>query len=386
MARKIVILGSTGSIGRQALEVVRQFPEKMRVVGLAAGRNWELLAAQVREFAPDAVAVAGREGSEKLAAVLGAGPRPQIFSGPEGLCEIAALPGADLVLAAVSGVAGLLPVVAAIRAGKDIALANKETLVAAGEFVTGLAAARGVRILPVDSEHSAVWQCLQGAPPGRVAKIILTASGGPFLKEPADLRTVTVEKALAHPNWKMGRKVTVDSATLMNKGLEVIEARWLFGLNYDQIQVVIHPQSIVHSLVEFVDGSTLAQLGVPDMRIPIQYALTYPERWEARFPRLNWNEARQLTFSPPDTGRFPCLALALAAGREGGTMPAVLNAANEVAVEAFLSGKAGFLAIPEIVERVMNAHRVFPAERLEDVLAADRWARVLAGKLVAALP
>mgnify|MGYP005833949479 CR=1 FL=1 len=381
--KKIVILGSTGSIGRQALEVVRQFPGRLKVVGLAAGRNWRLLAGQALEFRPEAVAVAGREEAEMLAAALGTGARVRIFSGGEGLCEMAGLPGADLVLVAVSGVAGLLPTVEAIRAGKNIALANKETLVAAGELVMNLAAARGVQIFPVDSEHSAVWQCLQDAPAARVAKIVLTASGGPFLKEPADLREVTVEQALAHPNWKMGKKVTVDSATLMNKGLEVIEARWLFGLNYDQIQVVIHPQSIVHSLVEFVDGSTLAQLGVPDMRVPIQYALTYPERWPAPLPRINWDEPVQLTFAPPDTGRFRCLALALAAGREGGTMPAVLNAANEVAVDAFLRGAVGFPAIPEIVERVMSAHRVAAVRELADVLAADRWARERAKEFAA---
>jgi len=383
--KKIVILGSTGSIGQQALAVVRQFPGRFQVVGLAAGRNWRLLAGQIREFRPAVAAVEGEKEAEKLAAFLEPGCRPEIYSGEAGLQEVARFPSADLVLTAVPGILGLLPTVAALRAGKSIALANKETLVAGGELVLRLAAAQKAKILPVDSEHSAVWQCLGETPREQVARIILTASGGPFLKEPADLQKVTVEKALAHPNWKMGRKVTIDSATLMNKGLEVIEARWLFGLNYDQIQVVVHPQSIVHSLVEFVDGSTLAQLGVPDMRVPIQYALTYPERWPNQLPRLNWKESAQLTFEPPDLNRFRCLALALAAGRAGGTMPVVLNAANEVAVEAFLAGAISFGAIPEIVERVMDAHEVCPCRDLEDVLAADRWAKDLARRLITAV-
>jgi len=379
---KIVILGSTGSIGQQALAVIRQFRGRFQVAGLAAGRNFKLLAEQIREFRPAVAAVAGEEEARALAAELAPGERPEIFCGEAGLREVACFPGADLALIAVPGILGLLPTVAALQAGKDIALANKETLVAGGELVTGLAAARGLRILPVDSEHSAVWQCLGDTPREQVAKIILTASGGPFLKEPADLQKVTVEMALAHPNWRMGRKVTIDSATLMNKGLEVIEARWLFGLNYDQIQVVVHPQSIVHSLVEFVDGSTLAQLGVPDMRVPIQYALTYPERWPNQLPRLNWAESRQLTFEPPDLRRFRCLVLAQAAGRAGGVLPAVLNAANETAVEAFLAGVISFGAIPEIVERVMDAHRGGAGRELEEILAAGRWAQELARKLI----
>jgi len=382
MAKRIVILGSTGSIGRQALEVIRQFPEDFVVAGLAAGRNWRLLAGQIKEFRPAVVAVAGRKEAQALSAALSFAGRPAIFYGEAGLQEVASFPGADLVLTAVPGILGLLPTVAAIRAGKNIALANKETLVTAGELVMKLAAAQKARILPVDSEHSAIWQCLGDTPRRQVAKIILTASGGPFLRGPADLDKVTVEMALAHPNWQMGRKVTIDSATLMNKGLEVIEARWLFGLNYDQIQVVVHPQSIIHSLVEFVDGSTLAQLGVPDMRVPIQFALTYPDRRPNQLPRINWAEMGQLTFEPPDLKRFRCLALALAAGREGGTMPVVLNAANEVAVAAFLAGAISFAAVPEIVERVMAAHSVSECRDLEDVLTADRWAKDLAQKLV----
>ncbi len=384
MTKRIVILGSTGSIGRQALAVIRQFPERFVVAGLAAGRNWRLLAEQVKEFRPAVVSVESKKEAQELSACLSFGERPEIFYGEAGLKEIACCPDAEVVLTAVPGILGLLPTVAAIRAGKNIALANKETLVAAGELVVELAAAKGIKILPVDSEHSAIWQCLRETPRRQVAKIILTASGGPFLKEPADLGRVTVEMALAHPNWKMGKKVTVDSATLMNKGLEVIEARWLFGLNYDQIEVVVHPQSVIHSLVEFVDGSTLAQLGVPDMRGPIQFALSHPERWPNQLPRLDWSRYAQLTFEPPDRERFRCLSLAEAAGRTGGTMPAVLNAANEVAVEAFLSGAIPFVAIPEIVERVMNAHTVSECKDFEDVLAADRWAKELAKRLAAA--
>jgi 1-deoxy-D-xylulose-5-phosphate reductoisomerase len=384
--KRIVILGSTGSIGRQALEVIRQFPGKFLVTGLAAGRNWSLLAEQCKEYKPKVVSVKGEKEAEELATYLSSGRlfemgKPEIYTGEKGLKEVACFPDADLVLTAVPGILGLVPTVAAIRAGKHIAIANKETLVTAGELVMELAAAKKVSILPVDSEHSAVWQCLGEIPRHQVAKIILTASGGPFLKEPADLNKVTVEMALGHPNWKMGRKVTIDSATLMNKGLEVIEAKWLFGLNYDQIQVVVHPQSIIHSLVEFVDGSTLAQLGVPDMRGPIQYALTYPERWPNQLPRINWYNLQKLTFEPPDLERFKCLSLATYAGQEGGTMPVVLNAANEVAVEYFLSGVITFRAIPEIVAQVMDAHKVSRCKDLEDILDADRWAKELARKL-----
>lgn len=382
MAKRIVILGSTGSIGRQALEVIHQFPDDFIVTGLAAGGNWQLLAEQIKEFKPEVVSIKDEQAGEKFISSLGPGKRPEIFFGESGLKEVAAFSRADLVLTAVPGIAGLLPTVAAIQAGKNIALANKETLVTAGELVMSLTKEYGVDILPVDSEHSAIMQCLGKSPREKVAKIILTASGGPFLKKPADLTKVTVQAALAHPNWKMGRKVTIDSATLMNKGLEVIEARWLFGLKYEHIQVIVHPQSIIHSMVEFIDGSILAQLGFPDMRIPIQFALTYPERQSNQFFRINWNGLEKLTFESLDTKRFRCLALAVAAGREGGTMPVVLNAANEVAVESFLAGKITFLAIPEIIEKVMNVHQVRACKSIEDVLATDRWAKSLARRQI----
>lgn len=380
--KKIAILGSTGSIGRQALSVIRQFPGEFEVVGLAAGKNWQLLAEQVLEFRPRVAALAGEKEIQELSRHLDPAALPELCRGDSGLRAVAACPGADIVLTAVPGITGLVPTVAAIRAGKDIALANKETLVTAGSLVIELARQCKVRILPVDSEHSAVWQCLDGAPREEVAGIILTASGGPFRREPADLSAVSVEMALAHPNWKMGRKVTVDSATLMNKGLEVIEARWLFGVNYDQIRVVVHPQSIIHSMVEFVDGSTLAQLGVPDMRLPIQYALTYPSRRPNQLPRINWGSMSELTFEQPDLKRFRCLSLAFDACRAGGTMPVVLNAANEVAVEAFLSRGIGFASIPEIVERVMDKHQVMEYTDIDEVLAADSWAREQAWQAV----
>ncbi|MGB9802517.1 1-deoxy-D-xylulose-5-phosphate reductoisomerase [Desulfofundulus sp.] len=376
--REIVILGSTGSIGRQALDVVRRFPDKMRVVGLAAGSNWPLMAEQVREFRPRVVALAREEAVRELERHLPPGDLPELFWGAEGLVTVATSIDSGVVLNALTGTVGLLPTVAALEKGLDIALANKETLVAAGELVMKLAREKGARILPVDSEHSAIWQCLAGQPENRVGKIILTASGGPFRKEPADLSRVSVEAALAHPNWRMGKKITIDSATLMNKGLEVLEAHWLFSVNYDQIEVVVHPQSIIHSMVEFVDGSVMAQLGLPDMRLPIQYALSYPDRWPSDLPRLNWFAAGELTFEPPDTNRFPCLALAYAAGRTGGTMPAVLNAANEIAVGAFLAGEIGFTFIPRLVAEVMEEHRVVSEPTLEEILEVDQWARRVA--------
>lgn len=373
--KEVAILGSTGSIGRQALEVIRQFPLKFKVVGLAGGKNWPLLAEQVREFCPQVVSLAGKEEALELKRHLSAGQRPEIYWGQDGLVAVVASVSRGVVLNAITGTAGLLPTVETLKRGLDVALANKETLVAAGEVVMRLAREKGASILPVDSEHSAIWQCLAGYSTREVRRIVLTASGGPFRKEPQDLSQVTVEQALAHPTWRMGKKITVDSATLMNKGLEVIEAHWLFGLDYDAIEVVIHPQSIVHSMVEFVDGSVLAQMSLPDMRLPIQYALSYPERWPGCFPRLDFCRVGTLTFEPPDTSRFPCLWLAYAAGREGGTMPAVLNAANEVAVEAFLEGRLTFNRIPEVVARVMEEHRVVHKPGLEAIMAADAWAR-----------
>ncbi|NHM27422.1 1-deoxy-D-xylulose-5-phosphate reductoisomerase [Desulfofundulus sp. TPOSR] len=373
--KEIVILGSTGSIGRQALDVIRRFPDKMRVAGLAAGSNWPLMAEQIREFRPRVVALAREEAARELAQNLPPEELPDIFWGPGSLVTVATAVDSGVVLNALTGTVGLGPTVAALEKGLDIALANKETLVAAGELVMKLAREKGARILPVDSEHSAIWQCLAGQPQNRVGKIILTASGGPFRKEPADLSRVTVDEALAHPNWRMGKKITIDSATLMNKGLEVLEAHWLFAVDYDQIEVVVHPQSIIHSMVEFVDGSVIAQLGLPDMRLPIQYALSYPDRWPSELPRVDWFALGELTFEPPDTKRFPCLALAYAAGRTGGTMPAVLNAANEIAVDAFLAGEIDFTAIPRLVAGVMEEHAVVYEPTLEEILAADRWAR-----------
>lgn len=386
-----------------------RFPDRFVVAGLAAGSNWRLLAEQVKKYRPAVVSLAGEEDARKLLEELPDQHRPDIYWGEEGLVTVATCPGARVVLTAVTGTAGLLPTVKAIRAGKDIALANKETLVAGGGLVTRLALEHGIRILPVDSEHSAIWQCLGERAPvvsrrwsentegavadeqrglwrhSEVGSIILTASGGPFRLEPEDLAGVTVEMALAHPSWNMGKKITVDSATLMNKGLEVIEAHWLFGIDYGRIRVVVHPQSIIHSMVEFVDGSVLAQLGLPDMRLPIQYALGYPGRLSNDLPRLNWLELKQLTFEPPDHRRFPLLKMAFEAGKAGGTLPAVLNAANEVAVGAFLERKIGFLDIHRVVSRVMNGHRSVSSPSLEEILGADRAARREALRMIAGL-
>ena len=368
----VSILGSTGSIGRQALDVLDGRPD-FRIVGLAAGKNIKLLREQIKRYGPLLVSVEKEDDALALAREF-AGKVPEILWGSQGLRAVASHPTAGVVITAVTGTAGLLPTVEAIRAGKDIALANKETLVAAGSLVTSLAAGKGVNILPVDSEHSAIWQCLRGSRPGEVESIILTASGGPFRKEP-DLERVTVSMALAHPNWSMGKKITVDSATLMNKGLEVIEARWLFGLDYDRIRVVVHPQSIIHSMVEFRDGSVMAQLGLPDMRLPIQYALTYPDRLPGNVPRLDPAKISALTFEPPDTGRFPLLDLAYRVGGRGGTLPAVMNAANEVAVELFLAGRIRFTAIYRVVEEVVGRHDIKDRPGLGEILEADRWAR-----------
>jgi len=405
----VSILGSTGSIGQQALDVISRYPERFFVVALSAGRNWQLLAGQIERFRPRLVAMAGEEDARLLAESLAGEYKPEICWGVDGLATVATCSGAQVVLTAVTGIAGLLPTVAAIKAGKHIALANKETLVAAGALVTKLAFERGVNILPVDSEHSAIWQCLAGGSfaarsqlPGdainqdrvapcagmcaaEVENIILTASGGPFRREPEDLGAVTVDMALAHPNWQMGKKITIDSATLMNKGLEVIEARWLFGVDYTKIKVLVHSQSIIHSMVEFVDGSVLAQLGLPDMRLPIQYALGYPERLANDLPRLNWTELKALTFEPPDEARFPLLGLAFQAGRTGGTMPAVLNAANEVAVESFLDGKIKFTSIQTVVARVLERHTTMPEPDLEEILMADGNSRREAAGVIASL-
>jgi 1-deoxy-D-xylulose-5-phosphate reductoisomerase len=384
--KRLAILGSTGSIGRSALAVVDAHPSRLEVVALAAGDNAPLLAEQVRRYAPQIAAMATGEGVDRLRAACGADAGVTMTGGAEGLIAVATHPAVDIVLCASSGTAGLEAVLAAIAAGKTIALANKEVLVMAGALVTEAARRHGVSILPVDSEHNAVHQCLHGRSPSEIRRLILTASGGPFRDfTAAQLRQVTPDEALRHPTWQMGRKITIDSATLMNKGLEVIEAHWLFGVGPDRIEVVIHPQSIVHSMVELVDGSVIAQLGVTDMRLPIQYACSYPDRWDGALPSLDLSKAGRLEFHPPDHERFPCLGLAYQALRADGTLAVVLNAANEVAVAAFLDGRLGFTSIPTVIERTMNAHRVEGVSTVETVRRADSWARAYAREMAAEL-
>lgn len=373
--KKLAILGSTGSIGRQTLEVVRRNTGKFSVVALTAGHNIDLLRKQVSEFRPKMVALYSREKARQLKQEL-KGTETEVLEGEEGIVACAAYSESDLVVNGLVGISGLVPTFKAVEEGKDIALANKETLISGGEIIMSLAAKRKVNILPVDSEHSAIFQCIGNTPESQVKKILLTASGGPFRGRTREgLKHVTVQDALKHPNWKMGSKITVDSATLMNKGMEIIEARWLFNLEPEKIQVVIHPQSIIHSMVEFVDGSVLAQLGYPDMRIPIQYALTFPERIASGFSEFNPVKVGPLEFYPPDTDTFPSLKLAYAAMLEGGTMPAVMNGANEVAVESFLTGRLPFLGIPEVVEEVMNRHTTMYNPSLEDIIFWDKWSR-----------
>jgi len=374
--RRLSLLGSTGSIGRQTLDVVSRLPNRLKVVSLAARKNVDLLAKQVQEYKPSFVSVDTEYEAGQLRRKLHNQSKVEIGWGPEGIKQAAAHPEADITLVAVAGTVGLAPTLAAISAGKDIALASKEVLVAAGNLVTNLIAEKGVRLLPVDSEHSAIFQCLQGHDRSKVRRIILTASGGPFKDMPLEeMKHATVEQALAHPTWTMGRKITIDSATMMNKGLEIVEARWLFGLDPSQIEVVIHPQSIVHSMVEFEDGSVLAQMGMPDMRLPIQYALIYPDRLDTGLPRLEITCQRELTFARPDLARYPALTLAYRAAQRGGTMPAVMNAANEVAVELFLERQIGFLDIVRIVDMVMQEHVTIPQPNLSQILEADSWAR-----------
>ena len=374
--KRIAILGSTGSIGRSALAVVDAHPSRLRVAALAAGDNAALLAEQVARYRPEIAGIATVGGADRLKSTLGPATT-QLVAGPEGLLAVATHPAVDIVICASAGTAGLEAVLAAIEAGKTIALANKEVLVMAGSLVTEAARRRGVSILPVDSEHNAIHQCLHGRNRDEIRRLILTASGGPFRElPPNELERVRPEAALRHPTWQMGKKITVDSATLMNKGLEVIEAHWLFGVEADQIDVVIHPQSIVHSMVELTDGSVIAQLGVTDMRLPIQYACSYPERWEASsLPTLDLVRAGRLEFHEPAHDRFPCLALAYRALGVGGTLPVVLNASNEVAVDAFLDGKLGFTAIPRVIEKSMDAHESVPVDTLKIVRNVDAWAR-----------
>ena len=378
--RRVVILGSTGSIGESALKVARDVPERMEVVGLAAGKNAARLAEQAREFRPKAVVIADSSAIEGVRSAVDC----PVFAGDEALCELASMDGADLVLIAFVGTAGLRPALAAIEAGKDIAVASKEILVMAGEAVMTAARKKGVRVLPVDSEHNAIFQCLEGRGPEQVRRIILTASGGPFRTLPTpDLENVTLEQALKHPTWNMGTKITIDSATLFNKGLEMIEARWLFDVEMARVDVVVHPQSIVHSMVEFVDNSVLAQLSATDMCFPIQYAVTWPERVPNRLPPLDFARLARLDFESPRRDAFPALDLARRAGTEGGTLPAVMNAANEVAVAAFLERRCGFPAIWRTVERVMTEHRTAPHASLDEILAADTWARAVAAEKIA---
>jgi 1-deoxy-D-xylulose-5-phosphate reductoisomerase len=384
--KRLAILGSTGSIGRSALAVVDAHPTRLKVVALAAGDNAPLLAEQVARYRPDVVAMATGEGVDRLRAACGADVRVTMGDGADGLVAVATHPSVDIVICASSGTAGLEAVLAAIAAGKTIALANKEVLVMAGALVTAEARRHNVSILPVDSEHNAVHQCLHGRDRAEIKRLILTASGGPFRDlTAAQLQRVTPDQALRHPTWQMGRKITIDSATLMNKGLEVIEAHWLFGAGADKIEVVIHPQSIVHSMVELVDGSVIAQLGVTDMRLPIQYACSYPERWDGALPSLDLSKAGRLEFHPPDHQRFPCLGLAYRALRSEGTLAVVLNAANEVAVAAFLDGRLGFGAIPTVIDRTMNAHTVERVSTVETVRRVDTWGRNYAREMAAEL-
>jgi 1-deoxy-D-xylulose-5-phosphate reductoisomerase len=371
--KKISILGSTGSIGRQTLQVVDMFPGEFEVVGLSAGSNLDLLVEQVHKYKPAVVSIMDQTRFLELRQAL-SGLRLEILCGEEGLTRVASYPTVDVLVTAVSGSIGLTPTLEAIRQGKVIALANKETLVAAGSLVMAEARKFGAQIIPVDSEHSAIFQCLEQEGKA-VSRLLVTASGGPFRgKKRQDLSGVSKEVALRHPNWAMGAKITIDSATLMNKGLEVIEARWLFDLDWDKISVLVHPQSIVHSMVEYLDGSILAHLGQPDMRIPIQYALTYPNRRGNSLEKLNL-VGKTLTFEEPDLESFPALALAFEAGRRGGTLPAVMNAANEIAVQLFLADKLDFLTITHLVEKVMASHELINNPDLEQILQADAWAR-----------
>ena len=381
--KTLALLGATGSIGTQALEVVRQQPGRFRVAVLSAQQQWELLAQQAQEFRPAVVVIGDDRFYQPLKAALASQPETQVLAGAAALAEVVTRPEIDMVLTALVGYAGLLPTVAAIRAGKDIALANKETLVVAGELITDLVRKHGVRLLPVDSEHSAIFQCLVGEENNPIEKIILTASGGPFRGRSAQqMESVTKAQALKHPNWDMGAKITIDSASLMNKGLEVIEAKWLFGLTNEQIDVMVHPQSIVHSLVQFQDGSLKAQLGLPDMKLPIQYALGYPQRLANTFPRFSFLDYPSLTFEAPDRAAFPNLELAFGAMRRGGNAPCVLNAANEVAVAAFLREQVGFRQMSDLVAGCLARVSYLAEPLLADLVATDAETRRVAETLL----
>ena len=381
--KNLTILGSTGSIGVNTLEIVAAFPERYRVVALSAGHNIDLLLKQIETFQPQLVSVASEQGAENLSSRL-EGLDIEIVCGIEGLIRCATHPDVQMAVAAIVGAAGLVPTMAAIKAGKDVALANKETLVAAGPLVMAEVKRQGCSMIPVDSEHSAIFQSLAGQRNEDIRRLILTASGGPFRQHTAaQLESVTPADALAHPNWDMGKKISIDSATMMNKGLEVIEAHWLFQVPVDQIDVHIHPESIIHSMVEYQDGAVLAQLGIPDMKTPIAYALSWPQRLPLKQEPLNLTEAGRLTFDAPDDVRFPCLRLAYDALNFGGSLPAVMNAANEVAVEAFLKRQIGFLDIPRLIEKVMANHSREELTTLDKVLQADRWGRQEARTVIA---
>lgn len=378
--KKLAILGSTGSIGKNTLEVISRHRDRFKVTSLAARNNIETLEAQIREFKPEVVAVFDKSAAESLRKK---GLPVEILEGEQGMIEAATLDDVDMVVSAIVGSAGLLPTYEAVKAGKDIGLATKEAMVMAGNIIMSEAAKRGVSIIPVDSEHSAVFQCLDGRDKDEVEKIILTASGGPFIKRSAEeLVNVTPAEALNHPNWDMGRKISIDSATLMNKGLEVIEAYWLFGVPVEKLGVVIHPQSIIHSMVSFIDGSVISQMSVPDMKGPISYALSYPKRLSNILPSLNLAKIKELTFEEPDLKKYPSLALTYEALNSGGTMPCVLNAANEIAVEAFLNERISFMGIPAVVADTMAEHEVLKGETIEEVISASEWARKKAEEIV----
>jgi len=379
--KRISVLGSTGSIGRQALDIAQKFPDRFKVVGLSGGQNLKLLAGQTKKFKPRIVSVMDEDKAKALKKLVG--PRVKIVHGEDGLNQLAAIPEAQLVLIALVGAAGLNPLLNAILENKIIALANKEPMVMAGKLVTDLLSGKAAKIIPVDSEHSAIFQLLNARPLSQVRRVILSASGGPFLrKKTRDLKDAGIREALRHPTWKMGKKISVDSATLMNKALELIEAKWLFGLKYDQIDVVIHPQSIVHSLVEMCDGAVFAHLSVPDMRIPIAFALFWPERPELEFQRLDLAKISELKFGKPDLKRFPALKLGFYALKHGATFPAVMSAADEEAVKAFLSGNIAFNKIVTIIDKVMAEHEPVEPTRLEDIMNADQWARARAKELI----
>jgi len=368
--KKIVVLGSTGSIGQSTISVVRDLSHMLQIVGLAAGANTAAILRQLEEFSPKAAALEQETSADQLRGLVNGGI--DIYSGAEGILEIARMPEADLAVCAIVGAAGLVPAVEAIKSGKDIALANKEVLVMAGSIVMEMARRHGVRIVPVDSEHSALFQCLQNQDRGKIKRLVLTASGGPFRDRDIDeFDSFTPDQALNHPRWDMGSKVTIDSATMMNKGLEIIEARWLFGIEIAKIDVIIHPQSIIHSMVEYEDGVIMAQMSEPDMRIPIQYALTYPERIQRKIENFDFSKNRNLTFEPPDTEKFPCLELARNAAEIGGTMPVVLNAANEVAVNRFLNREIKFTDIPRLIRQAMQDHQVVHDADIETLIEID---------------